>query len=78
MKPKWTKEWPTKAGAYWFYGDPFFKQKDRQSVRIHLIVVRKIVNALMCVTDGYFMFKEEASDGYWLEAVLPDPPEEKQ
>ena len=69
----WTKQWPTEPGFYWFYGWPF---RDREhKPELHFVDVWKVINGITFVTQGFFLYKEEGADGYWMPAELPELPE---
>ena len=68
---KWTEDWPTEPGDYWFYGQPNvnFPTKEEE---VYLVKVSKISNGLMFVTNNRWLYKTEAK-GLWLPAELPRP-----
>lgn len=76
---KWTKEWPKKAGNYWFYGYRYGKISCGRKCEPEycFVKVSEISNGLMFTADGQFMFKNETEDAHFQEFELPEPPEKK-
>lgn len=72
---KWTHEWPTEPGWYWFYGDPHGIEK--HFTRLYPVRVYKVSNGWAHIAEGNFMFPSEASDGVWIKMIVPKLPEEK-
>ena len=68
---RWTKEWPTEPGAYWFYGHYFGEEK----LTIHLVKVKKISNGITYVANGHFMWKAERHEGAFLPVTYPGFPD---
>ena len=76
---KWTKEWPKKAGNYWFYGYRYGKISCGRECEPEycFVEVREISNGLMFTANGQFMFKCETEDAHFQKAELPEPPKDK-
>jgi hypothetical protein len=78
----WIKEWPTKEGFYWAYGDVFGCREDRFGEpyrKLELAQVRKISNGVIHIVSGQFAFPKEAGLVWWSkidEPVLPQEEEE--
>ena len=74
----WQTGWPTETGMYWFHGWCFKKSpfKDTEEPKMHLVVVHKIHNGVIRMTEGHFLYKVEGAEGMWLKAELPTPPKE--
>jgi hypothetical protein len=73
---RWTKEWPTEPGWYWFYGIKFQMVKDyKDRTDLHPIKVRKIANGVAHIAGSHFLYKAEGADGWWAKMDLPDLPE---
>lgn len=78
MNSNWTKDWPTKAGTYWFYGWAFMLKRRREgNPRLSLVRVRASAkpDVMVCIGEGNFFYEAE-SDGVWLPATLPELPAE--
>ena len=73
---KWTHEWPTKPGWYWFYGDPYKKEPEFRYIVLHPVSVHQGANSLVYVTGAGFMYKVEASNGLWTKMIVPEVPYE--
>ena len=71
---KWTEEWPTEPGKYWFWGQKFRNWSGEYKPGMYLVKVRQCVNSLVYVTDGHFIYEEEGARGQWQPAVVPEPP----
>lgn len=73
----WAKEWPEKAGSYWFYGWIYGRDGINKGSKPELryVVVRISGNDIpMYIAGGHFMFKGEQAEGFWLEVDLPNLP----
>lgn len=73
-EPKWSTDYPTTPGTYWFYGwiTPYSKKELPES--LSLAKARRIANgSIMCATESQFIYRGQ-SDGVWKPAELPDPP----
>lgn len=75
MEKSWTREWPTKEGIYWFYGYDFGKRDNAKPKHV-LIEVHNGGNSLVIVGGGHFWYKSEGADGWFMPAILPEPPKE--
>ena len=71
----WTKEWPTEAGFYWFYGFLWYRYY-RDGDKPELVSVEGILasNGIMYVAKGAFIYKSEKHIGFWHKADLPELP----
>ena len=65
LKPKWTKEKPTKAGWYWYKRG---KNKRERIIRV------EFVNKLLIVYDNIEMIYQHSTsfEGYWSTENLND------
>jgi hypothetical protein len=79
-KQIWTKEWPTEAGTYWFYGWRFGNEglnKDDEP-ELNFVEVSKIVNGFMYITRGHWLTAEKGYEGgaigLWTKAIVPELP----
>ena len=70
----WSKEWPTEPGWYWFYGDPFNKAK--HWIRLNTVKIVQTSKSIALICNGNFMYKQEASDGFWTPIIIPELPKE--
>lgn len=68
----WTDEWPSEPGSYWFHGLQYGHGKPR----LCYVEVRQASNALMHITNGAFMYKEERHKGKWQKVTLPTLPQD--
>lgn len=68
----WTIAWPEEPGYYWFYGW-CFRDRSREP-ELHFVRVRKIVNGVVRITDGHFLYKQEGAYGMWTKIKFPDLP----
>ena len=75
---KWTKEWPTEPGYYWFYGRRFrtihLKQEANSTYFVEVFISSNKSPVYIC--SGNFLSKGEEAEGWWTRAELPDPPKE--
>jgi hypothetical protein len=89
LKDGWSREFPSKEGLFWFYGESNFGAMGGHFTgsvlpepRFILVKIHKITNGLMAVGDGRFLptdpfCMEGQSSGYlgfWKDASLPDGP----
>ncbi len=75
--PQWTKEWPTEPGYYWFYGRRFRISRTEEPTEMSFVEVFLSANKTpVYICNGNFLYKREASEGWWTRAELPDPPKE--
>lgn len=68
-RAKWSSEWPTEPGRYWFYGYLWGEAKPE----MFMIEVWKISNGVSYVTKGTFIYKNDAI-GLWSRANVLLPP----
>jgi hypothetical protein len=66
----WTLTWPTKPGRYWFFGDMY---GDVSKYDYHMVMVRRISNGVLYVTEGVVMYKAERAKGLWCPCIPPPP-----
>jgi len=76
---KWTKDWPTEEGDYWFYGWRFGDMNRNTGKQdppefSHVEVRRNGSGQLMLITRGHFFYKAEGAIGVFLKIDLPTPP----
>jgi hypothetical protein len=70
---KWTKEWPTKSGVYWFYGWPFGDKN--YPAELNLVRVIEFGNGPNgIIREGAFWYKSEGGIGLFCKAELPESP----
>lgn len=77
---EWTKEWPKKAGDYWFYGWEFGRMKNIYTgepipPELCHVKVKKCVNGLIFVTNGHFFYKAEGAIGIFSKVDMPIIPD---
>jgi len=78
---KWTKEWPTEAGYYWYWG--YVPGLDIDNDGLHLMFVCRhagdmfvMAGSMVAFMDGRDqMFKEGDCLGRWMKADAPNAPE---
>jgi len=77
---KWTKEFPTEEGTYWFYGYRWGRismgEKEKPVlafVRVHR-TGKGGKGPMLYIADGHFLYKSEVEDAHFLKADLPDLP----
>ena len=70
---KWTEEWPTEPGRYWFWGQSDYGMRGLPA-RLYSVVVHKADRGPVYVADGSFMYRGGGGWGVWCRAVLPEPP----
>jgi len=77
MTEKWTTEFPTEPGTYWFYGYRYGKVSCGHTCdpELMLVEVWEISNGLMYVASGQHMFKSEVECPHFCEAELPEFPD---
>ena len=79
MDSSWQKEWPTEPGYWWLYGWCSRKsnlEEREEKPQYHLVVIRKVNNGTMSVTEGRLLYPQEGTEGMWLKCKFPDPPKE--
>jgi len=64
----WTKEWPRRAGWYWFYG---VRSNIAKDPGLHMVRVRKASDGFVYIADGTFLYEEEGAKGVFCKAVVP-------
>ena len=64
----WTKEWPKKAGRYWFYG---ILSSVAEKPSLFVVVCWKTPDGYAYITDNMFMYSDERAKGIW--KFLPEP-----
>ncbi len=74
---KWTHEWPTEIGWYWFYGDPHGKYPKTRHVKLQPVSVHQGANSPVYVVGAAFMYQSSASAGLWTKMIVPDIPKEE-
>ena len=76
MKVKWSKEWPTKRGNYWFYGD--MHENNPQFAKVSFTeVVGKSGNMVAYVGElGFDQKGKKGINGFWAPVEFPDIPSE--
>ena len=75
-EPKWTKEWPTEIGWYWFWGQPHYGLRDLPA-QLYSVEVHYTRNDMAYVANGSFMYKGGGGWGVWCPAILPELPKEE-
>lgn len=71
----WSKNIPTKAGRYWFYGSAFCAPDSKMAhIDLHNVKVYQGMNSLVFVAEGNFM---ENLIGLWHTCLVPDLPIDK-
>lgn len=69
---KWTKNFPTEPGWYWFYGQQFKCSKPKlQAVRAFMGG-----NSLVMVCAGSFMYECEVGEMRWFKPMDTPGPDE--
>ena len=74
---KWTKEFPTEEGVYWFYGYRFGKISCGSQEKPKLMIVKVYKSGqgdMTYVAEGNFMYKSEVEDAHFLKTDIPDLP----
>ena len=75
MEAKWTMEWPTEPGLYWFYGwSSKWARESCAKIRVDMVNVHAISNGVMYSMSGQLMFVQEGGMGYWTKADVPAAP----
>ncbi|MHA2063251.1 MAG: hypothetical protein ACXABY_02600 [Candidatus Thorarchaeota archaeon] len=64
---KWTNEWPTNPGWYWFYGNKY----GEATAEIGIVRVIKVSNGVAHTLDGHFMFKADGHKGVFQSIPTP-------
>ena len=74
---KWTTEFPTEEGYYWFYGYRFGKDRGfgkKNKPELMFTEVREVANGMMYVANGNFMFPNEVEEPHFQKVELPEFP----
>lgn len=73
----WSKEFPTKAGLYWFYSYRYGKTScgRKQEPELMLAKVIEISNGTLVTADGQFVSESEVEEARFKPAELPELPE---
>jgi len=73
---KWTKEWPTEPGEYWYYG---ITNNDDCDL-LHFVTafrhagnMRIMAGSIVCYCENFEMNKSDTF-GYWIKAETPELP----
>jgi hypothetical protein len=66
---KWTEDWPTEPGHYWFYGTPYRSM----DVKLSTVTVHKVAHGVTCIGRGVFIYHREAK-GVWQRIPTPELP----
>lgn len=69
MENKWSKEWPTTEGSYWFYGFAFNNDKNPS---LNYVKFLKVSNGIIVIREGTFWSKTEAGEGLFKKIPVPD------
>ena len=72
---EWTKEWPTKRGWYWLYGQTTW---DMQLEYVPVQVWKNATDKPTYVAGPQFLYKAEGARGLWTRMIMPDPPTDFQ
>lgn len=73
-EPRWSAEWPTEPGWYWFYGARSAYAAKNGQVELRPCAVRKSANGVLYVMDGAFMYRAEGGAGLWSPIAEPAKP----
>jgi len=76
MEHKWSKEWPTEIGFFWFFGF-CHNEMHVNPPRLHFVKTDRIKGELVYVTDEPLMFRGQ-SDGLWMPVALPTLPTQEE
>lgn len=69
---KWTKNFPKKAGLYWFYGYRYGNVgADKEFC---LVTVTKISNGFMVTTNGHWVDESEVEEALFCKTEYPEVP----
>lgn len=73
----WIKGFPKKEGTYWLHGYRYGKISCGLEAELVMILlkVRPCANGMLNVSDGQFVHESEVEEVYFMEAILPEPPE---
>lgn len=77
MDRKWSKEFPNKAGWYWFFGKLWNVGKpDYTPVEILSLKNSRGGKSAVGIAKGTFIYSSENHIGFWISAILPPMPNE--
>ena len=68
----WTSAWPTEPGNYWFHG---WLNKNYLADEPKTYLVRIPSDRMVCLAEGWAVWKDEGAKGLWLPAEVPEPSE---
>lgn len=68
---EWSKEWPSKPGWYWFYGQQF-KGEENELKAVEVFISGS--NKPVVSAGSHFIFKSEVGDCRWLPIEKPSLP----
>ena len=74
---KWTTEFPTKPGNYWFYGYRYGKYDfngEKRKLELMYCEVHKAANGFIYIANGQFVYKSEVEEPHFQEVILPELP----
>jgi hypothetical protein len=74
---RWTWDWPTEPGEYWFYGWRWGPGGLNGTKPAEMCLVKARLSAtgsVFYVTNGHFLHKAEGAKGKWRKANVPSPP----
>ena len=76
-KTKWSKEWPTRPGIYWFYGSILGRLPVLCVVEVSSFSEVLFISSIPTLAPD-LIFTEESSEvkGVWTKAPLPELPKE--
>ena len=75
-KVKWTTEWPTEDGEYWFYGwRDHYEISDMRPPQIHCVRVLGIPGGVIYANGSEPMFRSHRAYGVWTKVDFPELPE---
>ena len=69
---KWSKEWPTTPGWYWFYG--WYRGEKPSDAMLRPMEARRISNGVMHTGWGTFLWPQEFDKALFLPLTEPIPP----
>lgn len=70
---QWTKEFPTKAGWYWFYGYRYGRVScgSEETPRLMTVKVDTCNDGFVYIADGQFMYKSEVEEPHFKKLDEP-------
>jgi hypothetical protein len=72
----WVKEWPEKAGSYWFYGwTSEFGRRTGDGPRLTVVKVNRNERSVFRVADGHFLYPSDGGRGFFKPLIAPDLPD---